>query len=96
MAGIVSFSKVPLRWSIFLGFCLSIFSAVYACISIAMYFVSPNHDAPGFPTLLIFISLIGGVQLIVLGIIGEYIGNIFDEVKNRPNYIIDRIYKKEN
>jgi dolichol-phosphate mannosyltransferase len=93
VAGIIAFSKVPLRWSIFLGFCLSIFSVLYACVSVSMYFLSPNHNAPGFPTLLFFITLIGGMQLIVLGIIGEYIGNIFDEVKNRPLYIIDEIYE---
>jgi polyisoprenyl-phosphate glycosyltransferase len=89
VAGIVAFSKVPLRWSIFLGFLLSAFSFVYTIISVTLYFTSPNTKAPGFPTLIIFITLIGGMQLIVLGIIGEYIGNIFEEVKHRPLYIVD-------
>ncbi|MCU0446311.1 MAG: glycosyltransferase family 2 protein [Microscillaceae bacterium] len=89
VAGIVAFSKVPLRWSIFLGFILSAFSFIYTIISLTMYFISPNTKAPGFPTLIIFITLIGGMQLIVLGIIGEYIGNIFEEVKRRPLYIIE-------
>lgn len=97
ITGIIAFSKVPLRWSIFLGFCLSIFSVVYALFSIFIYFfVTPNLKAPGFPTLIIFISLIGGMQLIVLGIIGEYIGNIFEEVKNRPLYIVEEIFEQKN
>ncbi len=97
ITGIIAFSKVPLRWSIFLGFCLSVFSVCYALFSIFLYFfVTTNTKAPGFPTLIIFISLIGGMQLIVLGIIGEYIGNIFEEVKNRPLYIVEEIYSIRN
>ncbi len=97
IAGIIAFSKVPLRWSIFLGFCLSVFSVAYAIFSIFLhFFVTVNQKAPGFPTLIIFISLIGGMQLIVLGIIGEYIGNIFEEVKNRPLYIVEEIFEQKD
>ena len=50
-------------------------------------------DVPGYASLLVFILLVGGVQMIILGILGEYIGRIFIEVKRRPLYIVE---KKDN
>jgi glycosyltransferase involved in cell wall biosynthesis len=64
-----------------------------ACIGavfyLALYFIQPNQPR-GFATLILTILFFGGVQLFALAIIGEYIGRIFEEVKGRPVYIIDR------
>ncbi len=92
--GVISFSKVPLKISIYAGFLLSAFSILYGFYIIYDFFADPNLPV-GFPTLVVFICFIGGMQLIVLGIIGEYIGSIVDEVKNRPLYIVEEKYPNE-
>jgi glycosyltransferase involved in cell wall biosynthesis len=88
ITGIISFSNVPLRvWS-FVGFVISLISFIYALyiISVTMIY---GADLPGFPTLAAAIMFFGGIQLLSIGILGEYIARIFTEVKMRPNYIID-------
>ena len=70
---------------------ISIASAV---IQIVVYFVG-NFDVPGWASLLATVSFIGGIQLFFLGVVGEYVGLIFDEVKNRPRYVLDRHYRGE-
>lgn len=88
ITGITSFSDVPLRvWS-FVGFVISFLSLVYAIyiVTVTMIF---GADLPGFPTLVVAIMFFGGVQLLSIGILGEYIARIFTEVKQRPNYIVD-------
>jgi polyisoprenyl-phosphate glycosyltransferase len=90
--GICSFSKVPLRFCIATGCILAIVSVLSAVIQIAIYFFG-HFDVPGWASLFATVSLIGGIQLFFLGVIGEYIGLIFDEVKNRPRYVLDRHYQ---
>lgn len=88
ITGITSFSDVPLRvWS-FIGFIISLASLIYAIyiVTDTMLF---GTDLPGFPTLAVAIMFFGGVQLLSIGILGEYIARIFTEVKQRPNYIIN-------
>jgi len=87
-AGFVSFSKIPLRISTFLGVVISIISFVFGILNILRYLL---FDTPfsGFATIVVIICFIGGVQLVMLGVIGEYIGSIFDETKRRPLYIVD-------
>jgi dolichol-phosphate mannosyltransferase len=94
MDGVFSFSTVPLRLATWFGFavsaiaflgvlftfCQKIFAKQFAALGLA--------PGPGFPTLVISILFLGGVQLICLGILGEYIGRIYDEVKGRPHWII--------
>lgn len=88
--GIVGFSTVPLRVAVYVGF-LSCFVAVLLLIyALAVHFVDPTVStlARGWASLIVVILVIGGIQLILLGSIGEYIGRIYDEVKQRPNYVI--------
>jgi glycosyltransferase involved in cell wall biosynthesis len=90
--GICSFSKVPLRFCIAAGCILAVISILSAMIQLAIYFFG-RFDVPGWASLFATVSLIGGIQLFFLGVVGEYIGLIFDEVKNRPRYVLDRHYQ---
>jgi dolichol-phosphate mannosyltransferase len=88
MQGIVSFSKRPLQAAIVVGFVFAAFGFLNAVITFLQYFLYAALPS-GWTTLAILISLFSGVQLIFLGIIGEYLGAIFDEVKARPHYIVE-------
>lgn len=88
ITGITSFSNVPLRIWGFIGFVISLVSLIYAVYIITVTLIY-GADLPGFPTLAAAIMFFGGVQLLSIGFLGEYIARIFSEVKNRPNYIID-------
>ena len=90
--GLTSFSTVPLRVISFMGFIISFFSFVYMMYVIikAMIFGDP---VIGFPSLMAVLLFLGGVILLALGIIGEYIGVIYNESKKRPVYFINE-YKK--
>ena len=85
--GIMSFSTVPLKvWS-YIGTAVSIFSlvmALYFILQTALYGI----DVPGFASLIVSVMFLGGIQLLSLGVLGEYIGRIFAEVKRRPLYLI--------
>ncbi len=87
LQGVVSFSKRPLQLSIVCGMAFAILSLAYAAIAFVQYFFYAALPS-GWTTLVIMISISTGVQLICLGLIGEYIGAIFDEVKGRPHYIV--------
>lgn len=88
ITGITSFSDVPLRVWGFVGFLISLISLVYAIYIVTVTLIF-GADLPGFPTLIVAIMFFGGIQLLSIGILGEYIARIFTEVKQRPNYIID-------
>lgn len=87
-AGIVSFSKKPLQYSIYLGIFFSCLGLLSASISFISYFITDEIPS-GWATLSILISVFGGIQMFFLGVLGEYIGAIFDEVKARPLYIVE-------
>ena len=89
--GIFSFSNVPLRLVLTLGFvvsALAIVETVYALIGRFGGF----YTVPGWTSIVIAVSFLGGVQLIVLGVIGEYVGLIYDEVKRRPIYLVRELH----
>lgn len=86
--GIIGYTDAPLRMSFWLGSLISFFGLIYAVI-IFIKTIIKGADVPGYPSLIIAILIIGGLTLVSLGIVGEYISRIFFEVKNRPNYIID-------
>jgi polyisoprenyl-phosphate glycosyltransferase len=92
--GVLSFSKVPLRTASALGFIISTLGLLYLVYLVISFFVSGNFP-PGYTSLIGVVLLIGGLQLSVLGVIGEYIGTIFDEVKRRPLYVVDEIINEE-
>jgi len=92
--GITSFTTVPLRISSFLGICISLVAFFYMIYNIIIT-IFYGESVRGYPTLLSVILIIGGIQLISLGIIGEYLGRIFNETKNRPLYFIDEIEESE-
>jgi polyisoprenyl-phosphate glycosyltransferase len=85
--GITSFSTVPLRvWTyigLFISLC-SIGAAAYFLVSTLLY----GADVPGYPSLIVSVMFFSGIQLMSLGIIGEYVGRIFAEVKRRPLYLV--------
>ena len=91
MDGVVSFSKAPLKASIVFGIVVALIGVGYGVYNIIQYFVDTSLPE-GWTTLVILVLLIGGLILFILGIIGLYISAIFDEVKNRPLYIIECLY----
>lgn len=84
---ITSFSYLPLRLSTYFGFTLAVISLLGILITVALR-LSGNNAFYGQATTLVAVLFLGGIQLIFLGIIGEYLGRIYDEVKNRPLYIV--------
>ena len=91
--GITSFTITPLRLSTMMGIIVSIIAFIYMCVIITKTIIW-GEDVQGFPTLMVVILFLGGVQLLSLGIIGEYLGRIFHETKNRPVYVVKE-YKGE-
>jgi glycosyltransferase involved in cell wall biosynthesis len=93
LEGITGFSMTPLRLATLCGLLISIFAFVYGCW-IILHTLINGSDVPGYPSLMVMIAFLGGIQLLTIGILGEYIGRIFNETKGRPLYLIDRIIEK--
>ncbi|MGB8967089.1 MAG: glycosyltransferase family 2 protein [Candidatus Cybelea sp.] len=93
MDGITSFSDIPLRFASYFGFTVSAIAFIYALIVIAFKLFSLNPPAytPGWASTIVAVLFLGGVQLMSLGILGEYLGRVYDEVKGRPLYLISDI-----
>jgi dolichol-phosphate mannosyltransferase len=91
---ITSFSSAPLQWATFLGF---VFSGIaFLAIPLAIVARYTNIYERGVPSIVVVVLLLGGIQLITVGIIGEYVGRIYDEVKHRPLYVVrERINVEE-
>jgi polyisoprenyl-phosphate glycosyltransferase len=89
--GLTSFSTAPLRLATYVGVTISLLAFLYAFMIIVETVVL-GRSVPGFPSLIVSVMFFSGIQLIFLGVIGEYVGRIFAEVKERPLYIVaDRI-----
>lgn len=86
--GLLSFSKKPLKLSIWLGTISVIVSMIFAVVITIHKLIVPTSFAVGWTSLILIVIFFGGVQLLTVGILGEYIGSLFDESKNRPEYII--------
>jgi dolichol-phosphate mannosyltransferase len=94
--GITSFSSIPLKLASYLGIITAMFGFLYSLYVIFLKLFVPKAQIElGWASIIIFILLLGGIQLLALGMIGEYLGRIHDETKFRPLYIVEHIYKKE-
>lgn len=88
-SGVVAFSVTPLRLSIWLGLgsaALAVLAGLYAIVS----FIFLDSTPSGWASLVILLVFFGGLQLVVMGIIGEYLGQVVDEVKARPSYVVEQ------
>ncbi len=85
--GITSFSSVPLQFATYIGLFIALLAFMYAIFIIVDTLVRGN-PVPGYPSLLSVVLFLGGVQLFTIGVLGEYIGRIYSEVKRRPIYIV--------
>jgi glycosyltransferase involved in cell wall biosynthesis len=93
--GITSFSSKPLRISFYIGLFVSLIGLFYAIYAVVQYIQGDTQ--PGWTSILVSILIIGGIQLLSIGIIGEYLARIFKESKNRPLYIVkEYINEKSN
>ena len=85
--GIVSFSTVPLRLTLYAGFVVSLLAFVSAVVAIVLKVVGA-YEVPGWASIAVAIAFLSGIQLTMLGVIGTYVGRIYDEVKQRPLYFV--------
>lgn len=92
--GITSFTTAPLRWSAILGGFVSIIGFIYM-LYIIIKTIWLGVDVPGYASTMVIILFLGGIQLIVLGVIGEYLGRAFYETKGRPLYFVDKYNDKK-
>ena len=90
--GIISFSLLPLRWSLGLGFIVASMSFVYGIAMVVMGLLNYAGMSvplpPGWATLVVSILFLSGIQLIAIGMLGEYVGRIFEQTKGRPEFIV--------
>jgi glycosyltransferase involved in cell wall biosynthesis len=89
LEGITSFTIVPLKVATYLGLAVGVAAALYLAEVVVRTLLFGNAIA-GYPSLMAVVLFIGGVQLMTLGVIGEYLGRIFNEVKRRPLYLVER------
>lgn len=88
--GITAFSHKPLKLAAYLGFALSFLSFVYLVVIVVLKLLGKS-TVPGWASLAVINLFFSGIILIILGIMGEYLGRIYDEAKNRPLYVVDRV-----
>ncbi len=91
MDGITSFSYVPLKFATWIGTLVALFSFLYG-LKVILKALIFGGDPQGYPTMMVVILFLGGIQLMALGIIGEYLGRLFEENKQRPLYLIDKYH----
>ncbi len=87
LAGLTSFSVFPLRLAVYMGFIVSIISFIYLAYALYIRLIA-DKALPGWASIVIPMLFLGGIQLLTIGILGEYIGRVYEEVKGRPIYIV--------
>lgn len=92
--GITSFSIAPLKIATYLGLLVAGIAFLYALVVVYKTLVF-GDPVRGYPSLMVVVLFLGGVQLVSIGIIGEYLGRMFDETKNRPLYLIDQMVSSD-
>jgi dolichol-phosphate mannosyltransferase len=95
LCGLVSFSIMPLRLATLLGFGMALTGFIIGLKAVIEYLITKN-TVPGWASTIVTVVLVGGVQLIILGIIGEYLGKLVNESKKRPHYIVRERSEKED
>ncbi|HEY1598878.1 MAG TPA: glycosyltransferase family 2 protein [Pirellulales bacterium] len=93
--GIFAFSIVPLRAALVLGLVAILASIAYAVYAILARLVFEKNTPPGFASLIVVIVFLAGVQLLLLGVVGEYVGRIYEEVKGRPHYVVGKLFRSK-
>ena len=88
------FTVMPLEVATYLGLAVALFAVVFGAQLVARTLLFGN-PVPGYPSMMVVILFLGGVQLITLGIIGEYLGRVFNETKRRPLYLVERFVPSE-
>ena len=88
--GLTSFSSAPLKLATFLGYLTSFLAFLYACSVFIQKLL--GITVQGWATIMVGTLFLGGVQLICIGIMGEYVARIFNQIKQRPMYIIEEVY----
>ena len=86
LEGIIGFSTAPLRLSVYLGFFTALAAVIYSLVVLLEKLIY-GIAVPGYATIIVLILLLGSMQLFCIGIIGEYVGKIFEQSKNRPIYL---------
>ena len=89
LEGITGFTVVPLKVATYLGLAVAVFAAVFGGQLIVRTLLFGN-PVPGYPSLMAVVLFLGGAQLMTLGVIGEYLGRVFNETKQRPLYLVER------
>jgi len=88
---LVSFSKLPLRLSTYVGLLAAVAAVLMAVLVLYWRIVAPASPLTGFASIMIAIFFLGAVQLVSIGILGEYVGRIYEEVKGRPLYVLSEV-----
>jgi dolichol-phosphate mannosyltransferase len=88
--GLVSFSYAPLEWISLLAFAVTALAVLAMAVYTTLFFIFPNEPR-GTQTILVIVLFLGAIQLFCLGIIGSYLAQIFEEIKGRPKYVVDRV-----
>ncbi len=92
---ITSFSVVPLRWVTYLALVIIALALVASGTVFVVKLANPDYFIPGFPAMMLTVIFFGGVQLLALGVIGEYLGRMYEAVKARPIYLIEGVYRTD-
>ncbi len=85
--GITAFSEIPLRIATWFGFIVSVFAFLVGAYEVGLR-IFTGYNFPGYTSTIVAILFLGGVQLITIGILGEYVGRVYDEIKGRPLYLV--------
>lgn len=89
--GLVTFSRVPLRLSTYVGLLAAAIAVLMAILVLYWRVFVPHSPLTGFATIMIAVFFLGAVQLVSIGILGEYVGRIYEEVKGRPLYVLSEV-----
>ena len=86
--GITGYTVLPLKVATYVGLVIALLSGIYGTL-IVVHTLIDGSDVPGYPSLLVAVLFLGGAQLTTLGVIGEYLGRVFNETKQRPLYLVE-------